>query len=168
MVYSADDSAIAPALLGAQLSRIDDTAQYKLGTRIETIAGTILRYVLNDSTAKTQYEAQIIDKDWKISGSTGVTTTLAATAPVRIGWPQQTGGFTASKYGWVATGGVGFRGKVAASCAADVELYTTATGGVLDDTATKLVTGVKATTAVTTAADTPLYSAVEAMIPTDA
>jgi hypothetical protein len=70
--------------------------------------------------------------------------------------------FASGDYGWVQTGGVA-SGKVAASCAADVALYTTTTAGVLDDatsaaggTAMQRINGVVATTAVTAATNTGL------------
>lgn len=58
-------------------------------------------------------------------------------------------------YGWLQRDGACQNISVAASCLQNVPLYTTATPGVLDDTATTLIAGVVITTTVTSAAVTP-------------
>ena len=58
--------------------------------------------------------------------------------------------FASGEYGWVAIAGK-FTGFVGASCVQDVKLYTTATAGLVDDTATTLVSGVMLETTVSAA-----------------
>lgn len=74
-----------------------------------------------------------------------------------IGFAQAA--FTKNQFGWVARRGTGINCRVAANCAADVELYATSTAGVLDDavtTATDKIVGVVAVTgSSTTAVTTP-------------
>ena len=52
--------------------------------------------------------------------------------------------------GWVVVRGSNIQGKLAASCAADVALYTTAVAGVLDDNATSTLTKIDGVVSVET------------------
>lgn len=88
-----------------------------------------------------QYAAVKIDNDGQASM---LTTAISGTEPTAVGVAQVA--FADNEYGWVWVGegggsGKGIKVKVAASCATDVKLYTTATAGVLDDTATDLIQG---------------------------
>lgn len=88
------------------------------------------------------------------SAATGVTTTNAATNEgYQLGFAQVP--IASGAYGWLQRDGACQNISVAASCVQFAPLYTTATAGVLDDTATVLVAGVEITTTVTSAAVTP-------------
>lgn len=86
------------------------------------------------------------------SYATALLTTTNGAVPQRVGFAKAA--IVASKWGWYQTRGVAVPMSLAASCAKDVALYTTATGGVLDDesSSTHKVIGVVADTAVTSAA----------------
>lgn len=91
--------------------------------------------------------AVVIDEDY----ATALLTSTNGAKPNRVGFACAA--LVASKYGWYQVRGVNVPMSLAASCAKDVALYTTATGGVLDDaSSTVIVHGVVADTAVTTAA----------------
>ena len=99
--------------------------------------------------AITQYYTVAIDEDFQI---VHLTTALAA-AGHNIGFAQNA--FADNDFGWVcihAPGNITIR--AAASCAADVQLYTTATAGVLDDTSAgvNLIRGVVLVAAATNTA----------------
>ena len=92
--------------------------------------------------------AVTIDEDY----ATALLTTTLGAVPRRIGFACAA--TVASKWGWYQIRGVDVPMSLAASCAKDVALYTTATGGVLDDATASVhkVLGVVADTAVTSAA----------------
>lgn len=80
-----------------------------------------------------QYGAVKIDND---GTAAALTTTLSGSEPTMVGVAQLA--LVANDYAWVWVGegggtGFGIKVLVAASCATDVKLYTTATAGVLDD-----------------------------------
>jgi len=86
------------------------------------------------------------------SHATALLTTTTGAAPRRVGFAKAA--IVASKWGWYQIRGTSVPMSLAASCAKDVALYTTSTGGVLDDTSSsshKVLTAV-ADTAVTSAA----------------
>lgn len=85
------------------------------------------------------------------------TTTSIAAAPQKLGIAQVA--FASADFGWVWRGpgggvGRGIKCKLAASCALDVLLCTTATAGVVDDAIVdeSVVAGLKSTATITTAA----------------
>lgn len=92
--------------------------------------------------ALTQYDCVKIDNDGQV---VQMTTTVSGAEPTAAGVVQVA--FADNEYGWVWRGGAGgglnsgIKVRVLASCAADVKIYTTATAGCLDDTATDLVQG---------------------------
>jgi hypothetical protein len=138
--------AVRPPLLGADINTTSQTKQFVLGTILEMDDGARYQYVKADA-AKTRYLGYIIDQTtYALAGA--VTTTNAGAAPVKLGFPQINGGMALNDYGWVWIGGGNGRVTVAASTAADVPLYTTATAGVLSATAasSKLVQDLKLTT----------------------
>lgn len=92
--------------------------------------------------AITAYDAVKVDNDGQASS---LTTTISGSEPTAVGAAQVA--FADNEYGWVFRGfgggsGKGIKVRVLVSCAADVKLYTTATAGCLDDTATDLVQNV--------------------------
>lgn len=93
------------------------------------------------------YAVVKIDDDGQVAE---LTTAISGAEPTRVGAAQVA--YADDEYGWFFVGpggglGKGIKAKVAASCAADVKIGTTATAGVIDDTYTDLVQGVKAVTA---------------------
>lgn len=94
------------------------------------------------SGAITAYDAVKVDNDGQASA---LTTTISGTEPTAVGAAQVA--FADNEYGWVFRGfgggsGKGIKVRVLVSCAQDVKLYTTATAGALDDSATDLVQNV--------------------------
>lgn len=92
--------------------------------------------------------AVVIDESY----ATALLTTSLGAVPNRIGFAKAA--IVASKYGWYQVRGTSVPMSLAASCAKDVALYTTATAGVLDDESSSQnkVLGVVNDTAVTSAA----------------
>lgn len=118
------------------------TAQAALGQKID-VKGATYQYFLADG-AVAAYEACYIQNDYDASP---ITTALSGARPCGVCIPQ----FAAAdnEYFWAPVGpffkredgSTTFKVKAAANCAVDVKLYTTATAGVVDDTATDLIAG---------------------------
>ena len=111
----------------ADLTATPTTIEYKLGTTATGTDTTKWVYV-QASGAITQYDAVGIDENFQAAALTKA----IADAGHQIGFAQVA--FADNDYGWVALEGTNMSVRVAASCAADVSLYTTGTAGVLDDT----------------------------------
>lgn len=99
------------------------------------------------SAAIAQYAFVGVDGEGDAAELT--TTTYASSAAIGVAQVA----FASADYGWVWVGGaggggtgVGIKGKVAASYVAFAALNTTATAGVADDAATKLLGGVSGLT----------------------
>lgn len=125
-------------------------AKFELGTLVEANDGSRWMYV-QAGAAITQYRTVAIDEN---AQAVHITTALAA-AGHGVGFAQVA--FADNDFGWVcvhATGNISIR--LAASCAADVQLYTTATAGILDDTSASvtLIRGVVAVVAASNTAST--------------
>lgn len=114
---------------GVKTTRVDDEAQFALGTRVPAIDNQEYVYVLAD-TAITQYQWVGIDEDFDAAPLTKA----IADDGWQIGVAQVA--IADAKYGWVAVKGANLTANVAGSCGADVALYTTSTAGRLDDTST--------------------------------
>ncbi len=89
-----------------------------------------------------QYDAVKVDND---GTCVRLTTTISGAEPTAVGFAQIA--ITSGQRAWVFRGqgggsGVGIRVNALTLCAADVKLYTTATAGAIDDTATDLIQGV--------------------------
>lgn len=134
-------------LLGVNVSSVDTSKAFALGTK-EVVGGNEYVYC-SFAAAEGQYEAVGINEDF---AAESLTTTLAGAVPMAVGVVQVA--TSAASYAWVLIRGIG-RVLVAASCAKDVVLYTTATAGVLDDASTTKVVGIRVDTTVTSAADSP-------------
>ncbi len=122
MAYATD------GMIGASLAKTSTTAEHNLGQNIRATDNSIWVYVQANG-AITQYDAVGIDENFQAAA---LTKTMADSGH-GVGFAQVA--FADNEYGWVAShapGNVSVR--CAASCAADVNLYTTATAGVLDDT----------------------------------
>ena len=143
-------------IIGADVAIQSITPLFTLGTTISR-SGTTYRYVKAGSSNLTAYRFCIINPvDYRAFEST---TTNAGVLPMMIGVPQIN--MTADYFGWIATAG-SFTGYLAANCVSYVKLYTTATLGLADDSATTLIRGVQATTTVGGAsANTVCFSPIE-------
>ena len=103
-------------------------AQRKLGERTAASDSSEWVYV-QAGGAITQYDAVAIDENFQ---AVALTSALAL-AGHNIGFAQVA--FADNAFGWVATHAAGnITCRYAGSCAKDVQLYTSATAGVLDDT----------------------------------
>ena len=102
--------------------------------------GEIAYQYVHANGAIAQYNAVGMDADFEAAD---LTTTTSGARPTRVGIAQVA--FADNEYGWVPIGpfpeSAGFKVNGAASCAANVKLYTTGTDGVVDDTATDLIEG---------------------------
>lgn len=118
---------------------------YKVGDTVAGTDGSLWQFVKAE-TAITQYDCVAIDE----SGNAQPITKSLADQQLRIGFAQVA--ISNTHYGWVALYGSALSVRVQLSCAADTNLYTTGTAGILDDTSTTqtLIAGV----VITTAADT--------------
>lgn len=116
------------ATVSATGSASNQGNQFALGTCVMG-KGNKYMYVLS-SGAITQYAAVAVDEDFK---ARPLTKALADQGQ-RVGAAQVA--IPATSFGWVAYEGMDISVRARASCAADAPLYTTASAGVLDDTAT--------------------------------
>jgi hypothetical protein len=125
------------------------TAQFALGTETE-IKGTRFGYYLADATI-VAYSACTVQNDYDAEEAT---TTTSGAKPTQVCIPQFAVGD--NEYFWAPIGPikpltpyndpatgvpVAFKVLAATLCALDVKLYTTATDGVVDDSATDLIAG---------------------------
>lgn len=131
------------SVLGAMVSDTSTTAEFALGTVHKSADGKEFIFVQAGSGGLSASQAAFIDEAFS---AVAITTTLGTYGGL-VGVP--TVAIAASSYGWVQTFGNATL-NVAASCAADVRINTTATAGRLDDDATvgaKVIEGVKLNTA---------------------
>jgi hypothetical protein len=112
--------------LGVDLTRVATSAEFTLGTTGEGNENSKWMYVYAASGI-SQYDAVMINQS---SNAVPLTTTNAVSSNA-VGFAQVA--IASASYGWVATGGNNISCKLAANCAPNVRLYTTGTGGVLDD-----------------------------------
>lgn len=138
--------------LGAKVADTATTPQFAVGART-TRTGKDYVYV-QATSALAANQAAFVDEDFT---AVPVTTTNGTYGGV-VGVPEVA--IAASSYGWVQTYG-NCNVNVAASCAADVRLNTTATAGRIDDdgtTGAKVINGVKLNTArAASAGDAPAF-----------
>lgn len=141
---------------GINYLRADTDQKFALGDFAMTKDGMFQYVQANGAIAV--YDAVKVDDDGQAAA---LTTTISGAEPTAVGLAQVA--LADNEYGWVFRGmgggsGKGIKANLAANCAADVKLYTTATAGVLDDTATDLIENVKAVAAVTSAAAAEVYA----------
>lgn len=142
---------------GVRFAQTDTTIGFELGTTVMDTFGGFWVYCDGNGT-QAQYEYVKISGDGLFTTSSLTTTTNPSTEPAWVGCLQVSGGLTTSLYGWVFRGPGYHTGLYAASCAQDVKIYTTATSGVVDDSSTTLVNGLKLITTITTAAASPAFA----------
>lgn len=117
---------VTSSLIGVNLTRVDDSAQFPSGTLVNLSDGGQAMYVKSSTSALSTYAAVAIG----VGGIATMLTSTIAEANVRVGFAQTSVG--TSKYGWVQLGGNPLV-NLAAQCDDGVPLFTTATAGVLDD-----------------------------------
>ena len=130
---------------------------FAVGTTHTDPQGRIWQFVKGNATI-AQYEYVKISGDGNFLITSMTTTTNPSTEPASVGCVQVSGGFTSSLYGWVFRGFGLHTGKFAASCVQDVKIYTTATAGVVDDSATTLIPGLKLITTIVGAQAAPAFA----------
>lgn len=139
--------------LGVKTNDTTTTPQFALGSR-STKSGKEYLYVQAGTGGLSANQAAFVDEAYAALAMT----TTNGTYGGLVGVPEVA--IAANAYGWVQTFG-NCSLNVAASCAADVRLNTTATAGRLDDdgtTGAKVINGVKLNTANGgAAADTSAY-----------
>ena len=101
------------------------------------------KYVKTSSSV-AQYDPVKIEADGTCAATSSLTTTLAGSGPIAVGIAQVA--IASGYYAWIWIGegggtGSGVKVNVLASAVAGAKLYTTATAGALDDTATTLIAG---------------------------
>lgn len=122
---------ISSGAVGADISTTSTTAKFALGTTLQGTDASEWIYVLA-SEALTVYSALAVTRAYAASmltNTNAVTDNFFATNQVA---------FANADYGWVAKRVAPCTLRVGASCAKNVALYSTATAGVLDDTATSI------------------------------
>ena len=125
-------------------------AEFALGTRVTATDGSNWIYC-QAGAAITQYSWVAIDENFQMV----MGTKALADAGHGVGFAQVA--FSDNDFGWVAVNAPGnINVRVLASCAADVQLYTSGTAGALDDTSASqtLIRGVVLVTAATNTAST--------------
>ena len=114
--------------IGARFASPTTGIDYQLGECAMGSDGTEWVYV-QAGGAIAQYDAVGIDEAFQAAALTKA----IADAGHTVGVAQAA--FADNEYGWVATKGSNISVNVLANCAADTQLYTTATAGKLDDAA---------------------------------
>lgn len=109
---------------GVDVSRTHTTPQFKLGTVAKGEQGREYVYCKSSGT-HAQYALVAIDEDFT---SRSATTTIASEA-AGPGWPQIA--FATDVYGWIATKGRGLFGKLKDGVAANAQLATSASVGIM-------------------------------------
>lgn len=129
----------------------DATQRHDLGSMHIDYLGRFWQYVKGGGTL-AQYEFCQISTDGNYTILSTNDTSVPSAKVMQIGCVQVSGGFTSTKYGWIFRGNGAFTGLIAASCVQDVKLLTTNVSGVLDDSGTTGVLGVKLLTTIVGAA----------------
>jgi hypothetical protein len=110
--------------VGADLTSVGSSPEFELGTVARASDGQRYVYVIS-SGSLAQYALVCIDENFTARGGT---TALAAEAN-GPGWPQVA--FATDQYGWVATEGANLQGKLKDGVAANAQLYTSTSVGIM-------------------------------------
>jgi len=130
------------------------TPQFSVGIEMET-KGSCYKYLLAGGTIAQYAVCTLSNIHTAVEG----TTALSGAKPTLFAIPQFA--VANGEYFWAPVGPFGpfrsdgsttFKVKAAASCVLDVKLYTTITDGIVDDSATDLITGLLLTATITSAA----------------
>lgn len=128
------------SVLGVDLTTTSTSKVFTLGRELKASDGNVYVYC-TASGSISAYAACVLDESGVIAA---LTTTLAGVIPSTVVFPQVA--FAASEYGWAVKRGPSFSVLALSSAQADVKIYSTATGGAVDDTSaggTKLVQGLR-------------------------
>lgn len=122
---------------GVDFTRLDSTQEFPLGLVEFDTAGGAWVYV-EAGAALTAYLTYKRLADGKVGSATAQLDAVDDNAAnfvagCHVCWPQQA--FTSGQFGWVRCGGLAIEGKVANGVGAGDKLYTSATAGVLQGTA---------------------------------
>lgn len=130
---------VTSAVIGIDLNLVTagtttdgEGAEFALGTTVPTTDGGEAVYVQAGaaiSTTTSQPFVLAIDENYQ---AVKITKALASAGHRVAVAPQQI--IADNAFFWARTKGTNFNFKIGASCAADANLWTTATAGVLDDT----------------------------------
>jgi hypothetical protein len=113
----------------------DEGNEFALGS-VVTAQDSAIYMRVHASAAIAQYDFVGIDENYEAAPLTAA----MAGDGWQIGAAQVA--LADNDFGWVAVKGSNIKGAFAASCAADVALYTTGTAGTLDDATGTLINGV--------------------------
>lgn len=127
-------------LCGVNFEGTTTSAKFALGEKCFDSKGGSWVYVQANGAIAIN-DAVKVDKDFQASK---LTTAVSGAEPTDVGIAQVA--FANDEYGWVFEGpgggdGSGIKVNALTLCATDVKLYTTATDGAVDDTATDLIQG---------------------------
>ncbi len=109
---------------GVDVTRVSSTAEFKLGTRARGSDNTVFVYVVSSGSLALGALAAIDEDNVARGGNT--TTCTGANRP---GWPQVA--FATDQYGWVAIQGNQLYGKQKDGTAANAQLYTSTSVGIM-------------------------------------
>lgn len=126
--------------VGANYLTVDSTQKFDLGERYYD-KGVQAEFIYAYATSTiAQYDIAQLDNT---RSGVSMTTTTASTIPSTVGIAQVA--IPAGSYGWLfirgGKTGEGIKVNALTLCALNAKLYTTATAGAVDDTATKIVSG---------------------------
>lgn len=116
----------ASSIIGVNLTRVDATATFPVGTIVNLNDGGQAMYVKASTSALSTYSAVSIGQN---GVATMLTTTNGQTSP-RVGFAQTS--IATSNFGWVNLGGQCLV-NLLVNAASGVPLFTTSTAGQLDD-----------------------------------
>lgn len=117
---------VASSVVGVNFAQTDLTAQFALGTRVNTTTGGSAVYVQALSEISTYASVSIYT-----DGTAQMLTTTTAATSRNIGFAQTS--IASASYGWVHNGPGTLICNIAANCNQYKLLYTTSTAGYLDD-----------------------------------
>jgi len=131
------------------LNSNDTTASVRVGTTVALDDGGVAVYVRAGSEI-AQFEAVAIRVDQTVVSLTTAAVAEGTGSTKQVGFAQTS--IASGNYGWVQTSGRP-KVKLAANCADQVILFTTATAGVLDDAtvSASLIAGVVSKTTISNA-----------------
>ena len=118
-------------------TNVDTVKQFPLGLQKDGIDGNTYVYIEADAALDAFAACRLLED----GGSDEITTTNSGAVPTQVVVPQVA--IPSGSFGWAVAKGLSFSVLAAASCAADVKVYTTATAGVVDDAATDLIQGLR-------------------------
>lgn len=130
--------------LGIDLSTPTTTREFALGTEVEGSDGNTYRYVQAQGALAIGDCCRLLET----GEADPATTTTSGVVPTQYVFPQVV--FADDEFGWAVIRGENFLCHAAASCAADVKLYTSGNAGIVDDSSTghDLLDGLRLNTAV--------------------